>query len=248
MTRVLVTGATGHVGSAVAAAFARAGHETFGLVRDGAKARPGRAQDLARQMTCFRKRPHGERAYSVSPHDAARLPYGAQIRDAAQRRQGRHRENGWRTVFSQPSGRCVEGPPVQELAAEIQRLARPSETLRLPLPTGRPVGVTNAQHRHVEILVRRLTRSIQPPVARICGTVPEYHVRSGRLASVVVGLGVRVGVGSGVRKLYTGVGWLRSSIVSSPQGSPAIKLSMVRARLWVELIFKAISICSGSAK
>lgn len=37
--RVFVTGATGHVGTAVAGAFARAGHETFGLVRHPAKAR-----------------------------------------------------------------------------------------------------------------------------------------------------------------------------------------------------------------
>ena len=36
--RVFVTGATGHIGSAVAAAFARAGHETCGLVRDPRKA------------------------------------------------------------------------------------------------------------------------------------------------------------------------------------------------------------------
>ena len=36
--RVFVTGATGHVGSAVAAAFARAGHETYGLLRSPSKA------------------------------------------------------------------------------------------------------------------------------------------------------------------------------------------------------------------
>lgn len=36
--RVFVTGATGHIGSAVASAFARAGHETWGLVRSPGKA------------------------------------------------------------------------------------------------------------------------------------------------------------------------------------------------------------------
>ena len=36
--KVFVTGATGFIGSAVAAAFARAGHETFGLVHTPEKA------------------------------------------------------------------------------------------------------------------------------------------------------------------------------------------------------------------
>ena len=37
--KVFVTGATGFIGSAVAAAFARAGHETYGLVRTPGKER-----------------------------------------------------------------------------------------------------------------------------------------------------------------------------------------------------------------
>jgi len=44
--KVFVTGATGYVGGAVAAALARAGHEVFGLARDEAKGRALAAQEV----------------------------------------------------------------------------------------------------------------------------------------------------------------------------------------------------------
>ena len=45
--RIFVTGASGYIGSAVAGALSRAGHQVFGLVRTAEKARAAEAREIA---------------------------------------------------------------------------------------------------------------------------------------------------------------------------------------------------------
>ena len=99
--RVFVTGATGHVGFAVASAFARAGHETYGLVRTPGKARLLEAAEVVPVAGCMEEpdawRTAADRC-SVLVHcavdssdrswDLHRAALGA-LRDAGRDRAGR---------------------------------------------------------------------------------------------------------------------------------------------------------------
>jgi nucleoside-diphosphate-sugar epimerase len=99
--RVFVTGATGFIGSAVAAAFARAGHETYGLTRGESRtARLEAAEIVPIQGTMEEPdawRPAAERCsvlvhcaveYSERSWDLHRAALGA-LRDAGRDRAGR---------------------------------------------------------------------------------------------------------------------------------------------------------------
>ena len=99
--RVFVTGATGHVGSAVAAAFARAGHETYGLLRSPSKAPALEAAEVV-PVAGTMEEPEGWRETaercsvlvhcavdaSESSWDLHRATLGA-LREAARERTGR---------------------------------------------------------------------------------------------------------------------------------------------------------------
>lgn len=99
--RVFVTGATGHIGFAVASAFSRAGHETFGLARSPEKARllesaevvpvPGTMGEPDGWRTAAERCSvlvHCAVEYSERSWDLHRATLGA-LRDASRDRAGR---------------------------------------------------------------------------------------------------------------------------------------------------------------
>ena len=99
--KVFVTGATGFIGSAVAAAFARAGHETYGLVRTPGKERALEGAEVVPVHGTMEEpdgwRPAAERCsvlvhcaveYSDRSWDLHRAALGA-LRDAGRDRVGR---------------------------------------------------------------------------------------------------------------------------------------------------------------
>lgn len=99
--KVFVTGATGHIGFAVASAFARAGHETFGLLRTASKAPLLEAAEVVPVAGTMEDpdawRPAAERCsalvhcaveYTERSWDLHRAALGA-LRDAARDRSGR---------------------------------------------------------------------------------------------------------------------------------------------------------------
>ena len=99
--RVFVTGATGHIGIAVASAFARAGHETFGLARSPEKATLLESYEVVPVAGTMEDpdawRPAAERCsvlvhcaveYSERSWDLHRATLGT-LRDAARDRTGR---------------------------------------------------------------------------------------------------------------------------------------------------------------
>lgn len=99
--RVFVTGATGYIGSAVAAAFARAGHEVFGLVRTPGKERLLESSEVVPVPGTMEDpdgwRPAADRCsvlvhcaveYSERSWDLHRSVLGA-LRDASRDRPGR---------------------------------------------------------------------------------------------------------------------------------------------------------------
>ena len=99
--KVFVTGATGFIGSAVATAFARSGHETYGLVRTPGKERLLEAAEVVPVYGTMEEpdawRPAAERCsvlvhcaveYSEKSWDLHRAALGA-LRDAGRDRIGR---------------------------------------------------------------------------------------------------------------------------------------------------------------
>ncbi len=99
--RVFVTGATGFIGSAVAAAFARAGHETYGLTRNASRAARLEAEEIVPVEGTMEEadawRSVAERCpvlvhcaveYSERTWDLHRAALGA-LRDAGRDRAGR---------------------------------------------------------------------------------------------------------------------------------------------------------------
>ena len=99
--RVFVTGASGFIGSAVAAAFARAGHETFGLVRNPGRCSRLEAAEVVPVLGTMEEpdgwRPAADRCsvlvhcavdYSEKSWDLHRAALGA-LRDAGRDRAGR---------------------------------------------------------------------------------------------------------------------------------------------------------------
>lgn len=134
--RVFVTGATGHVGLAVASAFARAGHETFGLLRRGGKAALLEAAEVVPVPGTMEEpdawRPAAERCsvlvhcaveYTERSWDLHRATLGA-LRDAARDRAGR--------VLIATSGVWVYGDTGDGVADETAPLDPPTHVAPRP--------------------------------------------------------------------------------------------------------------------
>jgi len=134
--RVFVTGATGHIGLAVASAFARAGHETFGLLRTASKAPLLEAAEVVPVAGTMEDpdawRPAAERCsvlvhcaveYSERSWDLHRAALGA-LRDADRDRSGR--------VLIATSGVWVYGDTADGAADESSPLDPPTHVAPRP--------------------------------------------------------------------------------------------------------------------
>jgi len=134
--KAFVTGATGHIGFAVASAFARAGHETFGLARSPEKARLLEAAEVV-PVAGTMEEPEGWRLaaercsvlvhcaveYSERSWDLHRATLGA-LRDAARDRSGR--------VLLATSGVWVYGETGDVAADETSPLDPPTHVAPRP--------------------------------------------------------------------------------------------------------------------
>ena len=134
--KAFVTGATGHIGFAVASAFARAGHETFGLARSPEKARLLEAAEVV-PVAGTMEEPEGWRLaaercsvlvhcaveYSERSWDLHRATLGA-LRDAARDRSGR--------VLLATSGVWVYGDTGDGAADETSPLDPPTHVAPRP--------------------------------------------------------------------------------------------------------------------
>lgn len=134
--KVFVTGATGHIGFAVASAFARSGHETFGLLRTAEKAPLLEAAEIVPVAGTMEEpdawRPAAEGCsvlvhcaveYSERSWDLHRAALGA-LRDAARDRSGR--------VLIATSGVWVYGDTGDVAADESSPLDPPTHVAPRP--------------------------------------------------------------------------------------------------------------------